>query len=185
MLNDVYAELKASNEETLQGLGRELGKLRTGRASLGMLDGVRVEYYGQVVPLNQVAALKTPDPRLITITPWEKPMIGIIEKAISAAGLGFNPSNDGVMIRIPIPPLTGDRRQELTKVARKIGEDHKISLRTARRDANDTIKELEKESEITEDDMHRALSTVDDITSNFTNKVDEIVKAKEVDIMEI
>ena len=160
MLDEIFAELRDNNEETLQGLGRELGKLRTGRASLGMLDGVRVEYYGQVVPLNQVAALKVADPRLITISPWEKPMLILIEKAISSAGLGLNPSNDGVILRLPIPPLTGERRQELTKVARRIGEEHKISLRNARREANDTVKELEKESEISEDEMHRALEKI-------------------------
>ena len=185
MLKEVYDELSESNEETVNGLRRELGKLRTGRASLGMLDGVRVEYYGQVVPLNQVAALKVADPRLITISPWEKPMLGLIEKAIASAGLGLNPSNDGVIIRLPIPPLTGERRQELTKVARRIGEEHKISLRNARRDSNDMIKELQKGAEITEDEMHRALAKVNEITESFSGKIDVVVKAKEEDILAI
>lgn len=185
MVDDVLKDLKQTYESTAKDLARELSKLRTGRANLSMLDGVRVEYYGQMVPLNQVATMKVADARLIVIQPWESSIIPDIERAIAASDLGFNPSNDGQVIRVPVPQLTGERRQELVKVARRNGEDHKISLRNARRDANDVVKELEKESEITEDDMHRTLSQINEMTETYTKKLDDIVTSKEEDILEV
>ncbi|MEM1347224.1 MAG: ribosome recycling factor [Myxococcota bacterium] len=185
MLDSIVEDLTENFEATLVGLRRELSKLRTGRANLAMLDGVRVENYGAQVPLNQVATLKVSDPRMITVSPWDKSMITPIERAISLSDLGFNPSNDGTIIRIPIPQLTGDRRKELAKLASRIGEDHKVSLRNHRRDANDMIKELEKDGEITEDDMHRAYGQVNDLTSSYNAKIDEILAEKEQDIMAI
>lgn len=185
MLDQIYEDLKEGFDATLQGLQRELSKLRTGRANIGMLQDVRVEYYGQMVPLHQVASMKVSDARLITVTPWEKPIIALVERAIASSDLGFNPSNDGVMIRVPVPALTGERRQELVKLAKRIGEDHKVSLRNSRRDANDMAKELEKDSEITKDDLHRASSKIDQMTSDYSRKIDEIVTAKEGDILEI
>jgi len=181
----VLDELKSSYEATIAGLRVALAKIRTGRANLNMLDSVRVDYYGQPTPLAQVATMKVADPRLITLLPWEKGIIQDIERAISASDLGLNPSNDGNIIRVPIPALTGERRQDLVRMARREAEDHKISLRNMRRDANDQLKALEKESEITEDQLHRAFTKVDALTEKYSNLIDEIVAAKETDISEI
>jgi ribosome recycling factor len=185
MIDDVLSDLRDSFEGTMKQLQRELGKIRTGRANLGMLDGVKVDYYGNSTPLNQVATMRVADPRLITIQPWEKNIIGDIEKAIASSDLGLNPSNDGTVIRVPIPALTGERRQELVKVARRVGEDHKISLRNARRDANDMIKQLEKDSEITEDDMHRGFDRVNALTEEYTKKIEDALAKKEEGILEV
>jgi ribosome recycling factor len=185
MVEDVLKDLKDSYEATVRDLIRDLGKLRTGRANLNMLDGVRVDYYGNSTPINQAATLKVVDARLITVQPWERNMLSPIEKAINSSDLGFNCSNDGILIRVPVPALTGERRQELTKLARKIGEEHKIAMRNLRRDANDMLKELEKDSSISEDDLHRALARVDQTTSDYGKKIDELVAAKEQDILEV
>jgi ribosome recycling factor len=185
MVEDVIKDLKESYEATVRDLVRDLGKLRTGRANINMLDGVRVDYYGQQSSLNQVAALKVVDARMITVQPWERSMISAIEKAINSSDLGFNCSNDGVLIRVPVPALTGGGRPERTKRARKIGEEHKIALRNLRRDSNDILKELEKESSITEDELHRAMARVDQITSEYSKKIDDLVAAKEQDILEV
>ncbi len=181
----VLDELKEDFQTTIKDLKRSLAKIRTGRANLGMLDDIRIEYYGQLSPLNQVATLKIADPRLITIQPWEQSIIPDIERAISSSDLGLNPSNDGNIIRVPIPALSGERRQELVKVVKREGEDHKIALRNRRREANDDIKELEKESEITEDQMHRAFSKIDSMIDEFTSKIDQIVEEKEKEILEV
>jgi ribosome recycling factor len=185
MLDEILTELKESFDGTVKGLQRELAKIRAGRANIAMLDGVRVEYYGSMTPISQVATLKVADPRMITIQPWEKSLIADVEKAISAAGLGLNPSNDGINIRVPIPPLSEDRRRDLARVAKRAGEDHKIALRNHRRDCNETLKELEKESEITEDDMHRGYDQVNQLTETFNKKIDELLSAKESEIMAV
>jgi ribosome recycling factor len=185
MLDEVFEDLRSNNDKTLQSLQADLAKIRTGRASLGMLDGVRVEYYGQATPLSQVATMRVADPRLITIQPWERALIGEIEKAISSSDLGLNPSNDGTLIRVPIPALSGERRQELVKVARRAGEDRKIALRAHRRDANDLVKELEKESDITQDEEHRAYDKINAITDQYVAKVDDMLTSKEADILEV
>ena len=185
MLNEVFEELRASNDRTINGLTADLAKIRTGRANLGMLEGVRVDYYGQPTPLSQVATMRVADPRLITIQPWERTLIADIEKAISSSELGLNPSNDGTLIRVPIPALSGERRQELVKLARRYGEDHKIALRNHRRDANDMVKALEKDSEITEDQEHKAYDKINTITDEYSSRVDEILAKKEADILEV
>ncbi len=185
MLQDVFDDLKEGYESTLKGLARELAKIRTGRANVAMLDGVTVDYYGSATPLNQVANLKVADPRLITVQPWEASMIGPIEKAIIQSDLGLNPSNDGTQIRVPIPALSGERRQELVKIARRNGEDHKIALRNQRRDANDMIKELQSGGDITEDDMHKGFEKINQITETYTTKIDEILEKKEGEILEV
>lgn len=185
MINAIQNELQETFDRTVRGLGAELGKLRTGRANLGMLDGVRVDYYGQQVPLNQVGTMRVADARMITITPWEKNILSGIERAILSSDLNLNPSNDGIMVRIPVPALTGERRQDLVKMARRIGEDHKISLRNARRDANELIKTLQKDGDITEDEQHRALAKINQLTEEFTKKIDDLIAAKETDIMEV
>lgn len=185
MINEVFDELRGSNDRTINGLTADLAKIRTGRANLGMLEGVRVDYYGQPTPLTQVATMRVADPRLITIQPWERNLIADIEKAISSSELGLNPSNDGTLIRVPIPALSGERRQELVKLARRFGEDHKIALRNHRRDANDMVKALEKESEITEDQEHKAYDKINAITDEYSSRVDEILAKKEADILEV
>lgn len=185
MIDEVLSELKDQYKATIKQLNRELTRVRTGRANLSMLDSVFVDYYGSPTPLSQVATLKIADPRLITAQPWEKNLIGEIERAIVAADLGLNPSNDGVVVRIPIPALTGERRQELVKQVRRSGENHKVSLRNQRRDANDTLKSLEKDSEISEDDMRRALNRVNALTEEYTKEIDAIVEKKESDILEV
>jgi ribosome recycling factor len=185
MLDEVIEELRAKDKSTVSDLAGELAKIRTGRANLGMLDGIRVEYYGSMTPLNQVATMRVADPRMITIAPWEKNMIPDIEKAIATSDLGLNPSNDGTLIRVPIPALSGERRQELVKVARRAGEDHKIALRGHRREANDMVKELEKESEITQDEEHKAYEKINAITEKYTAKIDEMLAEKEEEILKV
>lgn len=185
MIEDVLAELQENFEGALVALRRDLGKVRTGRANPAMLDGIRVDYYGTPTPINQVGAIKVPDPRMITIQPWEKNMIVPIEKAIIGSNIGLNPSSDGTIIRLPIPPLTTERRTELTKQVKDMGEKAKIAVRNHRRDANDMVKTLEKDGEISEDEMHRSLTRVQDLTDAFIKKVDEIISEKEKEILEV
>lgn len=185
MIDDVMKEAKDAMNRSVDALKRELTKVRTGRASTALLDDVRVDYYGTPTPLNQVGTLAVPEARMITIQPWEKQIIPEIEKAIHKADLGLNPNSDGQLIRIVIPPLTEERRKEMVKVIRRMGEDAKIAIRNARRDANDTLKMLEKEKEITEDDLKRGEKLVQDVTDDFVVKVDEVVDNKEKEVMEI
>ena len=183
MLDEVFGDLTESFKGVIAGLKRDLSKIRTGRANPAIFDGLRVDYYGTPTPLNQVGAVKVVDANLITIQPWEKAMLPLIEKAIHASDLGLNPSNDGVLVRVPIPPLTGERRQDLVKLVKRTGEEHKIATRTHRRDANDMIKALQKDSEISEDEMHRALKSVQDSTDKTVATVDELLAAKEKEIL--
>lgn len=185
MVETLIDDLRSDYEETLAEFKKELGRLRTGRANVSMLDGITVEYYGETTPLNQVATLRVPEPRLITIQPWEKSMIEKIEKAIMESDLGLNPSNDGSMIRVPIPALSGERREELVRVAGDLAEDHRIKLRNRRREANDVIKEAEKDSEITEDDKHRMFDEVDALTDEYEEKIDSLLEDKKEKIREV
>lgn len=185
MLDDIYTDLQDGFDGAYTRLGRELGRIRTGRANAGLLEGVTVEYYGTPTPITQVATVKVPEPRLITIVPWEKNLLGTIEKAIFGSDIGLTPNNDGSMIRLAIPPLTGERRAELAKQARKCGEDAKVAVRNARRDANEMVKSLEKDGDISEDEMHRALAKVQDLTDKAVAKVDAIVDKKEKEITEV
>ena len=185
MIEDVYKDIKERMEKSLENLKGDLVKIRTGKATTTLLDGVRVEYYGNMVPLNQVANVGTPDVRLISVQPWEKSMLGEIEKAILKSDLGLTPSNDGNIIRLPIPKLTEERRRDLVKLVKKFGEDTKIAVRNVRRDGNDKIKKMEKDSEVTEDDMRRGLDKIQEITDKFIEKVDEIVEIKDKEIMEV
>ncbi len=166
-------------------LKRELGGLRTGRASTALLDSIKVDYYGNQIPLKQIANVAVPESRLITVQPWEPQLIKEIEKAITAAGLGLNPANDGKMIRIPVPPLSEERRKDIIKLAKKHGEDSKISLRTIRRETNDELKRLQKESKLTEDDLRKAEADIQKLTDQYVQKVDQILKKKEEEILEI
>ena len=185
MVESLLDDLRIDYEDTLSQFKKELAKIRTGRANVGMLDGIRVEYYGQMTPLNQVATVRVPEPRLITIQPWEDSIIPDIEKAIIKSDLGLNPSNDGTIIRVPIPALSGERREELVKVAGKLAEDHRITIRNQRREANDLVKEAEKASEITEDDMHRMFDDVDGLTEEYVQKIDGLLAKKEEEIREV
>ena len=184
MLNEVYDSLTESFDSAIKALLRDLAKIRTGRANLAILDGIRVDYYGSPTPLNQAGTLKVADPRLITIQPWEKNMIPVIEKAIAASDLGLNPASDGIIIRIPIPALTGERRRDLSRIVRKTGEHHKVGLRSIRRDMNSMVKDLEKEKMITEDDRHRAFQKIQDRTYDAVKKIEDLVTAKEKEIMD-
>jgi ribosome recycling factor len=182
---EVVNELKRRIEKTMEDLRRELSKLRTGRASLSLLDGIKVNYYGTATPLAGVASLSIPEPRLITVKPWDRSMIKEIEKSIKEANIGINPMNDGEMIRLPIPPLTEERRKEIAKQVRHKGEDHKVAIRNERRDANEKLKELLKKKTISEDDQKRATERVQKETDQGVLKVDETIQKKEKEVMEV
>jgi ribosome recycling factor len=184
MVNDVLSELKSNMDGAIDSLKRELAKRRTGRANVAILDGIKVEYYGTKSPLNQVASVQVPDPRLITIKPWEKSMVQTIEKAIQQSSIGLTPSSDGELIRIPIPPLSEQRRKDLVKDVKRVGEETKVALRNQRREANDMLKEFEKDGEISEDELRKGLDKVQEVTDDYVKKVDDVVGVKEEEIME-
>ncbi len=185
MIDEIFEDLKDRMGKSIESLKREYSRLRTGRASISLLDGIRVSYYDTPTPLNQMASLAVPEPRLIVIQPWDKTAIEDIEKAILKSELGLTPMNDGKVIRISIPPLTEERRKELVKVARKMSEENKVSIRNIRRDANEMLKDLKKEKEITEDDLFRSQEEVQKATDQFISQVDELCAAKEKEILEI
>lgn len=172
-------------EKSIDNLRHELSGVRTGKANPALLDSIKVSYYGQTVPLKQVANIAVPDPRLITIQPWDKSIVPEVEKAILASELGLNPQSDGTLLRLPIPPLTEERRKELVRLVKRIAEETKVALRNIRRDANDKIRKMEKEHTISEDEMHTNQEEVQKITNTFTERVDEIIEVKEKEIMEI
>ena len=185
MLDEIYGEVKLKMEKTVENLKSELAKIRTGKATTTLLDGIKVKYYGNLTPLNQVANLGTPDISMITIQPWEKSMLSEIEKAILKSDLGLVPKNDGNIIRVPIPKLTEERRIELVKIIKRFGEDSKIAIRNIRRDANDKIKKMEKDSEISEDERKKGLDKIQEITDDYIEKINKVVELKEQDIMEV
>jgi ribosome recycling factor len=181
----IFEEMKDGMEKQLQFLERAFNKVRTGRASISLLDGIKVDYYGTLTPLNQVATLSVPESQLIVISPWDKSAIGNIEKAIQKSELGLVPMNDGKVIRINIPPLTEERRKELVKVVKKMAEDCKITLRNERRDANNNLKDLKKSGDISEDNMYTYQEQVQKLTDDFIEKADGLLNVKEQEIMEI
>jgi ribosome recycling factor len=178
-------DTSARMERSIEAFRKELGKVRTGRASFSLLDGVKVDYYGTPTPLQQVGTLSVPESRLITVTPWDTKMIGPIEKAIQGSGLGLNPSSDGKTVRIPIPPLTEERRRELAKVVRKMAEDARVAVRNVRREAIEKLKDQEKRKEISEDVVKRGQERVQKETDAHVKKIDEILKSKEQEILEV
>ena len=184
MIESIYEETRASMDKTVDSLKKELKRIRTGRASLSILDGIKVDYYGTLTPLNQMATLAVPESRLITIQPWDVSVIKDIEKAILKSDLGLTPSNDGKIIRISIPPLTEERRKEIVKVVHKVCEDYKVSVRNVRRDANDLVKSMKKDGEISEDDAFKSQDRVQKITDEFVKLIDECYKEKEKEILE-
>jgi ribosome recycling factor len=185
MSDDVVKELKTGIDKSLDDLRRELGKIRTGRATTSLLDGIRVNYYGTPTPLSQVANLAVPEPRMITVKPWEKPLLKDIEKAIREANIGIQPMNDGEIIRLPIPPLTEERRKDIAKQVKAKGEDHKVAIRNLRRDANERLKGMLKDKQISEDDNKRTGEKVQKETDAGVAQVDQIVQAKEKEVMSV
>jgi ribosome recycling factor len=184
-IKDVEANVKTRMEKAISDLQHEMAAIRTGRASLGILDHIRVDYYGTPTPLNQVANLHVPEPSLITIQPWDVSQIGAIEKAIRISDLGLNPGNDGKIIRLPIPPLTEERRKEFVKKLHAAAEHHRVSVRNIRRDGNEAVKKLLKDKKITEDDDKRAHDEIQKLTDAYMQKIDAASKSKEKEIMEI
>ncbi|MGQ4806852.1 Ribosome-recycling factor [Candidatus Entotheonellaceae bacterium PAL068K] len=185
MVQEIYDEVEHKMEQSLAALYKELARIRTGRASLALLDGIIIDYYGAATPLTQMATLAVPESRLITIQPWDKAQIGTIEKAIQRSNLGLTPVNDGQLIRLAIPALTEARRRELVKQVKKIAEESKIALRNVRREGNDSLKAWEKEKLISEDDCRRGQEHVQRTTDRFVAKVDEILGVKEREVMEV
>jgi ribosome recycling factor len=184
-IKDVESHVKARMEKAIGDLRHEAATIRTGRASLSLLDHIRVDYYGTPSPLNNVATLSIPEPSMITITPWDTSQIGPIEKAIRVSDLGLNPANDGKMIRLPIPPLTEERRKEFVKRLHGVAEHHRVSVRNIRRDGNEAVKALLKDKKITEDDDKRAHDEIQKLTNTYMEKVDQSARSKEKEIMEI
>ena len=185
MVDEVLEACKDGMEKSLANLGRELSKIRTGRASPAILEGIKVDYYGTPTPINQMATVSVPENRMIVISPWEQAKCNDIARAIQTADLGINPQNDGKVVRLIFPPLTEQRRKDLAKQVKKIGEDHKIVIRKERRDANEMLKEMEKDKDISEDDMHKGADRVQKIHDDYIKKIDETVLNKEKEIMEI
>jgi ribosome recycling factor len=163
----------------------ELTKIRTGKATTALLDGIRVSYYGNIVPINQAATIAVPEPRLITVQPWEKSMVQEITKALQKSELALNPVPDGNMIRVPIPPLNEERRRELVKLVKKLAEEGRVAIRNIRRDANDHLKKADKEKKISEDEHHRTVDEIQKMTDNYITEVDHLVTAKEAEVMEV
>jgi ribosome recycling factor len=185
MQGEVIELARSEMEKTVDAFRHELTKVRTGRASTGLVEGLQVNYYGAKTPIRQVASLAAPEPRLIVITPYDKTALHEIEKAIQSSDLGLTPQNDGKIIRIPIPELTQDRRKDLVKHVKKIAEDHRVGVRNHRRDANDMLKDLHKDKKISEDDLRAAEAKVQQFTTEFIDKVDKVLAAKEAEIMEV
>lgn len=185
MKDKIFQTMKDDMEKTISTLDKSFSRVRTGRASVSLLDGIKVDYYGAPTPIAQVATLSVPESRLIIITPWDATVIGAIEKAIQKSDLGLMPSNDGKIIRLAIPQLTEERRKELVKVVKKMAEESKIKLRNTRRDANEELKALKKNNKITEDDLFSTQDEVQKLTDGYIQKTDKILAVKEKEIMEI
>src|SRR3982751_3711283 len=184
-VKDVEANVRSRMEKAIADLQHEMAAIRTGRATLGLLDHIRVDYYGTPTPLNQVANLHVPEPSMITIQPWDVSQIGPIEKAIRVSDLGLNPSNDGKLIRLPIPPLTEERRKDLVKKMHGGAENHRVAVRNIRRDGNEAVKKLLKDRKVTEDEEKRAHDEIQKLTDSYMGKIDAAVKSKEKEILEI
>ena len=185
MLNQIYTETEEKMKKAVEAVQKELASIRTGRATTALLDGIRVEYYGSAVPLNQVASVSAPEPKLLVIQPWEKKMIEEISRAILKSDLGLNPTSDGNVIRLGIPPLTEERRKDLVKLIKKLAEEGKISIRNIRREANEALDKTEKKKEISEDDNRKSQERIQKLTDRYIEAIDKVVKGKEVEIMEV
>jgi ribosome recycling factor len=185
MIRQTLDSAKKRMEKCIEDMQANLASIRTGRASIGLLDHIQASYYGTATPLNQMASLSTPDPQLIVIQPWDPSTIPAIEKAILASDLGLTPTNDGKVVRLPIPPLTEERRKQLAKGVGHIAEQHRVAVRQVRHDANDEIKKLQKDKKISEDEEKDALKKVQDLTNDYIARVEALLKKKEAEILEI
>lgn len=185
MIKEILKETEHKMKKAVEVVRQEFVKIRTGKATTALLDGIKVDYYGSMMPLNQVATVSTPDIRLITVTPWDKAMIAPIEKAILTANLGLNPTNDGMVIKVPIPPLNEERRRELVKLIKKFAEDGKIAIRNVRRDAIEHLKKSEKEEHFSEDERKRGEEEVQKLVDKYIKEIDTLVTIKEKEIMEV
>lgn len=185
MIDEVLQELPESIDKAHEALRRELSKLRTGRAHPGMLDSIRIDYYGALTPLSQMATVSCPEPRLLTVKPWDRGATQIVEKALRENDLGLNPQTDGDLIRVPVPPLSEERRRDLVKLAKKLGEDCKIAIRKSRHSALDLLNELKKEGQASEDEVERAKKKVEEIVSNGVAVVDQQLQTKEKEILQV
>jgi ribosome recycling factor len=185
IVDDVNSDLKSRIDSTLDALRKEFSRIRTGRANLSILDGIRVDYYGSPTPLSGVANMTVADPRLIVVRPWDRKMVPAIDRALREANIGINPVSDGEIIRLPIPQLTEERRRDIVKQVKVKGEEHKVAVRNVRRDANDMLKEYQKDGEITEDELKKALERVQKETDAGIQSIDELVAKKEKEVMEV
>ncbi len=178
-------QARAHMDKALDAMRREFTTVRTGKASPALLDTVRVDAYGSKMPLNQVASVSAPEPRLLLVQPWDKGLLGVVEKAIKAAELGLNPSNDGSLIRVPVPALTEERRRDMVKLLHKLAEEGRVAVRHARQEANKEIKRRESDGEIAEDDARREMEQVQKLTDDYIHKIEQLLKAKEAEVMEV
>lgn len=185
MIEEIYSDMEELVSKAQIALKTALGRIRTGRANAALLDSVRVDYYGTPTPLSQMAAITTPEPRMIMVKPWDRSAVSLVEKAVQASDLGLNPSSDGEIIRIPVPPLTEERRKDLVKIAKKNGEECKVAIRNARRDCNEMLKEAENNGDIPKDDAAKALKKIQAMTDEGVQAVDKLIEAKESEITEI
>jgi len=185
MLEEIYKDTSERMKKAVESISRELTGVRTGKATPKILDGIRVDYYGTLTPLIQLATISAPDPKMLIVQPWEKTVIPEIIKALHKADIGLNPVAEANIIRLPIPPLNEDRRKEMVRLVKKLGEDGKIAIRNIRRDANDKMKKAQKNSDITEDDLEKGQKKIQELTDNFIDKISEIVKLKEQEVMEV
>jgi ribosome recycling factor len=182
---EVLASLRKEMEDTVSAMRREMARTRTGRASTALLEGISVDYYGTKTPLSQLAGLSAPEPRLLLIQPYDRSAVTDIERAILQSDLGLVPQNDGKLIRVPIPELTEERRRDLVRHVRKVAEEYRVSLRNHRRDGNELLKSLQKDGEITEDDLRRGQEKTQELTKDYTERLDKVLKAKEEEVMEV
>ncbi|HEX8248301.1 MAG TPA: ribosome recycling factor [Pyrinomonadaceae bacterium] len=182
---DVIKETRPRMEAVIEDFKRKLSNVRTGRATVGLLDGIMVDYYGTPTPLNQMASVAVPEPQMLTVQPWDMSQVGAIEKAIIAANLGFNPSNDGKVVRLPIPPLNEERRRQLAKQVHEIAEEHRVAVRNVRHSSNDSLKKLLKDKAISEDSERDGLDQIQKLTNTYVSKIDELAKTKEQEIMHV
>ena len=185
MIKELYKETEERMKKAVDAVGRELTAVRTGKATPKILDGIKVEYYGTPTPLNQLASINAPDPKTLVVQPWEKTVIPDIIKALQKADIGLNPIAESNIIRLPIPPLNEERRMEMVKIVKKLGEDGKIAIRNIRRDANDKMKKAQKDSEITEDDLEKGQKQIQEYTDDFIKKISDIISQKEQEVMEV
>ena len=184
-MEKIIEEVEKRMDKTVDSVMQQLARLRSGKATPSLIEGIKVDYYGSLMPINQVASISAPEPRLLVIHPWDKSAVPIVEKAIQASDIGLTPNSDGTIIRIPIPPLTEERRKELVKVAKKISEEGKVGLRNIRRELIEGIKQQQKDGEIPEDDSHRLQDRIQETTEKFTKKIEELLKSKEEEIMTV